>query len=501
MKTSRFHSGLCDFLFRGNPVPMFLYDSGTLRIKAANDAAGAKYGYTLKEFRSMTVSQLRPCGEASAIDGRLLTGPEAPSRLLRTHVSRDGKLFPVEIRLTPFVRGRHSLCLLSAVDASVWTEAKLRLARAEELHRSLIEECPFGTYRFNLSTNRFEHANPALLQLLGYSLEDFCSTPRPTIYADVADHHRYRAELRTFGRVRDFETRFRKKDGGILRVSISNYLCSDPETGQEHIQSYVRDITHQREIEEHLRQSHRLEVVGRLAGGVAHDFNNITQSISLSCELALMQLRQAPALESKLTDILTQTARAAEITRQLLAFSRRQVLQPRIVNINHCVRNALAMLTHTVGDQVSIALKLDQTVEPIFIDPDQLAIVLMQLAENARTAMPNGGQLRISTSICPESLDADVYSLLDRCAVLTVSDTGIGMDQRTLARIFEPFFSTKTTTLASGLGLSTVHGIIAQSNGRIECESSPGHGTTFRIYLPLASAQPRNAALSVKLPE
>jgi PAS domain S-box-containing protein len=493
MATSSSHSGLCNFLFRSNPVAMFLYDGGSLRIVAANEAARAKYGYTASEFRSMTVGDLHPCGDAPSTDGDSLDAPEAPSCLLWTHVTSSGRLFPVEIRLAPFVRGRRNLCLLSAVDASAWSEAKLRLIRSEEIHRSLVEECPFGIYRFDVTTAHYEQANPALLQLLGYSLEDFCATPRPDIYVDANDRQRLFAQLCACKNIRDFETCFRRKDGAILRVSISGYLCTDPETGQQYVQNYVRDITRQRELEEKLRQSHSLEVVGRLAGGVAHDFNNITQSISLSCELAL-QNELDPALKSKLKDIMKQSMRAADITRQLLAFSRRQVLQPSIVNINDCVRNALCMLTCAVGAEVAVELNLDESVKPIFIDPDQLAIVLLHLANNARAAMPRGGQFRISTAAWPENLDELKNGCTAPCAVLTVSDTGIGMDDKTLARIFEPFFSTKNTTLTAGLGLSTSHGIISQSNGRIECESSPGNGTTFRIYLPIAGSRQKGAS-------
>lgn len=376
---------------------------------------------------------------------------------------------------------------MSAIDAPARSQANFRLVRSEEIDRSLVEECPFGIYRFNLTTARYEQANPALLQLLGYSLDDFCSSPRPTIYVDDAERLSLMARLQDSGNVRDFESRFCKKDGDILRVSISGYLCTNAETGEQYIQSYVRDITPQRELEEKLRQSHSLEMVGRLAGAVAHDFNNITQSISLSCELALQQ-QLAPAIETKLKDVMKQSTRAAEITRQLLAFSGRQVLQPRAVNINDCVRNALCMLTRAVGADVAIELKLDECVEPILIDPDQLAIVLLHLADNARAAMPQGGQLRISTAGWPGNPEIK-SGFSEPCALLTVSDTGVGMDEKVLARIFEPFFSTKKTTLTTGLGLSTTHGIISQSNGRIECESSPGHGTTFRIYLPLAIAR------------
>jgi two-component system, cell cycle sensor histidine kinase and response regulator CckA len=186
---------------------------------------------------------------------------------------------------------------------------------------------------------------------------------------------------------------------------------------------------------------------------------------------------------------MQQTARAAEITRQLLAFSCRQLLQPRVVNINDCVRKALSILTRAIGLDVSIELELDETVDEIFVDPDQLDIVLMHLADNARIAMPQGGRLRISTAARHEVYDPIKDLLSEPWTVLIISDTGAGMDKRTLRHIFEPFFSTKNTTLTSGLGLSTVHGIIAQSKGRIECESSPGQGATFRIYLPIAARQ------------
>ena len=236
-----------------------------------------------------------------------------------------------------------------------------------------------------------------------------------------------------------------------------------------------------------------MESVGRLAGGVAHDFNNITQSISLSCELALRH-PLAPSIESKLLDIMQQAARAAEITRQLLAFSRRQVLQPRVVNLNDTVRNALPMLTRAVGVDVSIELKLDDTIDHILIDPEQLTLVLMQLADNARAAMPQGGRLHISTASVPACAAPIPGMSRHPSVVLTVADTGVGMDEATLRRIFEPFFSTKDTTLTTGLGLSTVHGIVSQSKGRIECHSSPGQGATFRIYLPLATELPVAAA-------
>jgi PAS domain S-box-containing protein len=367
---------------------------------------------------------------------------------------------------------------------SLGSEPDINPLCSDEIHRSLVDECPFGIYRLNLNTSCIERANPALLRMLGYTLEEMCSRPIPNLYENPSDRDRYLATLNESGSVRDFETHFRDRNGKILRVSLSGYLSEDT-SGQQFVQGYVLDITRQRELEEQLSHSRRMEAVGRLAGGVAHDFNNITQSISLSCELAL-QSPLAPELESKLLDIMRQTSRAAEITRQLLAFSCRQVLQPRVVDVNDCLRRALALVTRTVGLDVSVRLKLDETADHVFIDPEQLTLVLMHMADNAREAMPRGGVLSISTDTAPGNSDPSHGAISEPCTVLTISDTGTGMDEMTLRHIFEPFFSTKETTVTTGLGLSTVHGIIAQSNGRIECSSSPGDGATFRIYLPVA---------------
>lgn len=478
-------------LFRTNPIPMFLYDGDSLRICAANDAALASYGYTCRELRSMTICDLGPPGREPNLESALHLNSETPAlSLCCTHAAKNGDLFPVELRAVPFHAGhRRRTLLMFAVNASASSEAQHKIARSEEIHRSLVEECPFGIYRLNLATSRFEQANPVLLRTIGYTIEELSSISISSLYAKPSDRDRFLSELYSTGRVPNFETHFRKKDGGIIRVSLSGYLCTDSEAGYQYVQGYILDITRQRQLEEELGQARRMETVGRLAGGVAHDFNNITQSISLSCELALHS-PLPPEIESKLLDVMQQTARAAEITRQLLAFSRSQLLQPRVVDINDCVRKTLPMLTRAAGVEVSIELKLDETVDHVFIDPEQLALVLMHLTENARNAMPNGGQLLISTASSSASQNPAKVLPFQPCAILTVSDTGVGMSEMKLARIFEPFFSTRNTSLSSGLGLATVHGIIAQSKGRIECQSSPGEGTTFRICLPIAVEKP-----------
>lgn len=455
-------------------------DANSLRILAVNNAACARYGYTLKEFRIMTVRDLRPRSDFSAFDSVLLLDHDAPGRSLWRHVDKAGVEFPVELSAVRFERPRRKMLLISASDASGWSAERQQLALSEETHRSVVEECPFGIFRSALNTGSFLQANPSMLRLIGCNLEDLANLHAHELYCEPSDRERMLDEIFSSGSIHDFQLRMRRIDGSTLLVSISGYLCIDAKSREQCLQGYVVDTTREHELGDRLNQSRRIESVGRLAGGVAHDFNNITQSISLSCELAL-QSQLSLAVESKLKEILRQTARAAQITQQLLAFSRRQVLQPRIVNLNECVRQAAPMMARATGPIVNLELKLDEAAEPVLMDPEQLTIVLVHLADNARTAMPEGGTLSIATG-------ASGFRGPSPCryAVLSVTDNGIGMDRATLQRIFEPFFSTKDAPLGTGLGLSTVHGIVTQSKGRIECKSAPGCGTTFSLYLPIA---------------
>ena len=272
---------------------------------------------------------------------------------------------------------------------------------------------------------------------------------------------------------------------------------------EDRLNACVQNSVRAQELEEQLARrdsAGEMEAVGRFAGGVAHDFNNITQAIGLACELALRGALPLP-VRTKLFGIMQQANRAADITQRLLAFSRRQVLQPRAVKLNECIQEALPALRHSLGLNISMDLRLDETLPPAYIDPEQLTLVLTHLADNARVAMPDGGVLRIATaqemedgvprrpSVGLPEWEESKHPAREssRSLLLSISDTGVGMDEATRRRIFEPFFSTKKTAHTAGLGLATVHGIIHQSNGRIECESAPGRGTTFRISIPVAA--------------
>ena len=258
----------------------------------------------------------------------------------------------------------------------------------------------------------------------------------------------------------------------------------------EVVRGTVQDVTERRQLEQQLRQSQKLEAIGRLAGGIAHDFNNILTAITGYAELALDRISPDDPLRADCEEIRAAAERAAGLTRQLLAFSRRQVLQPKLTDLGELVGRTVGMLGRLVGEDVEIETHIDADLAPVLVDPTQLEQVLLNLAVNAREAMPAGGKLTIEAA--GVELD-DGYALghaevePGAYVLLTVSDTGVGMDEQTRSRIFEPFYTTKET--GTGLGLATVYGIVGQSGGHVFVYSEPGRGTTFKIYLPVARGE------------
>jgi PAS domain S-box-containing protein len=247
----------------------------------------------------------------------------------------------------------------------------------------------------------------------------------------------------------------------------------------------VTDVTELKELEDQLLQAQKMEAIGRLAGGVAHDFNNLLTVISSYAEL----IQYDPSMRNReeLSEIRGATARAANLTRQLLAFSRRQAMEPRIVNPNDVVRGVEPMVSRLFDTNIQVHTSLAPETPLIRVDPGQIEQVLMNLAINAADAMPEGGRLTIETrgvSVHEAQTKGDVTLLPGRYAVIRVRDTGHGMDANTVARIFEPFFTTKEPGRGTGLGLSTVYGIVTQSNGTVRVESAPGEGSCFSVYLP-----------------
>jgi PAS domain S-box-containing protein len=285
-------------------------------------------------------------------------------------------------------------------------------------------------------------------------------------------------------RGRDFAREYRMiaADGRVVWLHDAIQLDRGPDGSLESIRGVALDVTRRKQLELQLQQAQRMEAVGRLAGGVAHDFNNLLTVITGFADLASWRLSTADPLLADIGEIKSAASRAGDLTRQLLAFSRQQVLKPRVVDVNAIVSDMERMLGRLIGEDVVLETRLADGLPRVKVDPGQLSQVVANLAVNARDAMPQGGRLVIETSL--ELRRRETTGPLAQQVAIRVADTGAGMSEETLTHIFEPFFTTKEAGKGTGLGLSTVYGIVQQSNGSIEVDSRPGQGTTFTILLP-----------------
>jgi two-component system, cell cycle sensor histidine kinase and response regulator CckA len=313
--------------------------------------------------------------------------------------------------------------------------------------------------------------------------------------------HMLRGETRTV----DLETRWRRPDGKPLWMYLNASLVQDTAGEPLYLLLYLRDITERKSLEDQLRQAQKMEAVGQLAGGIAHDFNNLLTAILGSTELLLADTSPGDPRREDVQEISRSAHRAAALVRQLLAYSRKQVLQPRRVDLNAIVRDMGTMLRRVVGEPIELRLDLDPGLGHVTADPGQLEQVIANLGVNARDAMPRGGTLTITTAnVTGRGVTAAADEGLPAAGPLVslaVTDTGIGMDDQVRGRLFEPFFTTKELGRGTGLGLATVYGIVRQSGGHIQVRSRPGEGSSFTVYLPRAEApRPARGALAAAAP-
>ena len=400
-------------------------------------------------------------------------------------------------RLVPVIRRE----LREAADRRARRESETALRASEASYTTLVEQAPVGIYR-STPTGRFLSANPALARILGYSTpqELLALDMARDVYADADERRRLVAQDTYTNQVyEELEATWKKKDGTRIRVQLSVRASRKPDGQVEFYEAFVRDITNQRQLEAQLAQAQKMEAIGRLAGGVAHDFNNLLTVILSYSDLLLEDLPADSSDREDVTQIRKAAQGASELTRQLLAFSRQQVLQPRVVDINASVSGIERLLTRVLREDIKLACTLATDAGMIRVDPGQLEQVIMNLAVNARDAMPGGGLLTIETANV--DLDADYLRAHPMAkpgpyVMLAVTDTGMGMDAATQARIFEPFFTTKDVGKGTGLGLATVQGIVQQSGGFIWVYSEPDHGTVFKIYLPRVDEAPSEEAVT-----
>jgi|CXWL01.1.fsa_nt_gi PAS domain S-box-containing protein len=380
-------------------------------------------------------------------------------------------------------------------------DAELKLSDSEEQYRLLFDSNPHPMWVFDAASLAFLAVNEAAIRHYGYSRDQFLAMTIADVRPpdEVPHLHRWMAEHQDPLEARAAGIfRHRKRDGSVIEVEVSSSGLIF--RGRPARLVLALDVTEKRSLQSQLLLAQKMESVGRLAGGIAHDFNNLLGIMMGSGDLIRRQLPAGSPLRRHADDLLAAADRAAGLTRQLLAFSRRQVLQPRALDLNRVVADVEKMLRRLIGEDVELVTRLSPAVGVVLADAGQLEQVIMNLVVNARDALPQGGRIVIETT--DTLLDTRAAErLLDaapgRYAALVVRDNGHGIPPDVLSRIFEPFFTTKESGRGTGLGLSTVHGIVRQSGGQITVASTPGEGSVFTVLLPVVEASPVQAAPSI----
>jgi two-component system, cell cycle sensor histidine kinase and response regulator CckA len=454
-------------------------------------------GYRLDELVGRPIwTVLTPEG-ARAAAARLQTlqaGHDVPFFYETELVRKDGTRLWVEVNSTSIVREGVMVARLGvARDITHRKAAEAALRESEERFRATFEQAAAGMGHTTLE-GRWVRVNQRLCDIVGYTRDELLArTFQDITHPDdldvdlVALRQLLAGELQSLSR----EKRYLHKDGSIVWIDLTVSILRDLAGAPKSFIAVVQDITARKQLEQELLHAQRMEGVGQLAGGIAHDFNNLLTVISGRGHLALAKLQPSDPLRRDLELIQKTALRAAALTRQLLAFSRKQVLQPRVLDPNELVHNSTNLLKRLIGEDIELVFVPAADAGRVRVDPGQLEQVIVNLAVNARDAMPQGGRLTIETA--NTMLDATyarrhVGVSAGAYVMLAVSDTGVGMDAVTQARIFEPFFTTKEPGKGTGLGLATVYGIVKQSGGHIRVYSEPAAGTVFRVYLPRTDA-------------
>ena len=480
-------------MFEGSPYPVWVYDVRTLAFLATNPAAVAQYGYSVSEFLHMTIRDIRPPDEQGDLNAALTNTQRGirDSGIFR-HQRRDGSTLLAEIRSHDIEFDGHDARVVQALDVTDRIRAFESMRVAEERHRLVSRVTKEAIWEWTPASGELVW-NQAFYDLFHFDRLSIATT-REWFQSRLHPDDRTDAEEAFAAALAEHQEhctrrfRFQRGDGTIAQVEDRAVIAWNG-TVAERVVGSLADVTVQQQLGEQLAIAQRMEAVGRLAGGVSHDFNNLLTAIRGFASFALDEQLPNSRAREDIEQILQAADRAAALTRQLLAFSRRQVLQPQLVSVNDILNNLQRMLTRVLGEDVDVRTNLDATLPMVTVDPGQLEQVIMNLVVNARDAMPRGGILTIETShvvLDTSYAESHIDASPGDHVMIAISDTGIGMDAQTMKRIFEPFFSTKERDKGTGLGLATSYGIIQQSGGHILVYSEPGRGSTFKVYLPRA---------------
>ncbi|RJQ42446.1 MAG: PAS domain S-box protein, partial [Gaiellales bacterium] len=442
-------------------------------------AAQVKHPFTPPELQH--TAALDPEAETLAVwdlhDGRIIECSTQPQRVMSETVGR----------------------VWSFREVTAQKHAEATLKHSENLSRDLCETAP-GIYCVLDTTGRITSINHRGAAQLGWTVEELCGQPFDLlVYPE--DRPRMRAvfeQMCTTGLPPvGLEIRKCRKDGSLLWTSEEFTLACDAQGTVRSVRSMCRDISRHRQLEAQLLQAQKMEAIGQLAGGIAHDFNNLLTPILGYAQRLVQTLPEGSRQVREAGMILESASRAAQLTAQLLAFSRQQVAEPKVLDVNRHVAMMEGLLRRTIGEQVQLSVELAQDLGPVKADPSQLEQVILNLVLNARDAMPMGGKLTLRTSNVELSEERLTGVAGGRCVKLSIVDTGEGITSEIQSRMFEPFFTTKSVGKGTGLGLAIVDGIIKRSGGFIEVESVVGRGTAFHVYLPWAEGAPTEAKETV----
>jgi two-component system, cell cycle sensor histidine kinase and response regulator CckA len=480
-------------ILQSHPSAVVLVDSGGL-ISYANDRTAELLGYSTDELHGMPVERLVPDasrpGHVADREG-YMADPHTRQMGAGRDLSirrKDGRSVPVEIGLSSFESQGERYFIAVVADITTRKAAEAALRSTTGNLRALIAASPLATIVLDLN-GAVQLWNPASERMFGWKSKQVLGKVLPHVPESELIEAREIIRRVTSGEdVVAMEVVRRRKDGRPVQAELFAAPQRDSDGRVVGIVLQLADITGRRQLEEALLQTQKMESIGRLAGGIAHDFNNTLTAISGFAQLLVQDLPPGSLEHDNAESISRAAGQAAALTQQLLAFSRRQVLQPRVLDPDETIRVMEPMLRRLIGEDVELRISLRGHHGRVRADPAQLQQVVMNLAVNARDAMPRGGRMAIETG--RTSFDA-AYAT-EHFAVspgnylmIAVSDNGIGMDKATRAHIFEPFFTTKELGKGTGLGLATTYGIVRQSGGHIWLYSEPGQGTTFKVYLPL----------------
>jgi len=472
-------------------------DNRDILIVNANQAAFSTHGYTRDEFLGLSINELdRSLDEdqlRSTFD-RVLAGEAV--RFETTRARKDGSVFPVEV----------SCSLLSTSDdspliTSIERDITERVQAEEEARKfkTIFDNSNSGCVIADLA-GHIEYTNSYMSAIHGYTPEELLGAPLTIFHSEkqmevVRDFLPSMLKNSSFG---PLEVGHTHRDGTEFPMMMTGFIMEGDSKSHRYMVVTAIDITREAELEKQLHQAKRLETVGQLAGGVAHDFNNLLHVIRGFTDIAFSDLDPNNPAIASLEEVTKATQRASNLVNQLLAFSRRQVLEMSDVDLNAVIKNMMKMVARIIGEHIKVDLRIGPDLSVIRADPGQIELILMNLCVNARDAMPSGGVLTIETGVVSLGEAFCQTNALEKTgpyAVVGVQDTGCGIKAADLEKIFEPFYTTKEVGRGTGLGLSTVYGLIKQHHGLIRAQSETGKGTTFTIHLPLIN---RPAAKEVK---